>query len=192
MTPPSKTPEYWAWQHMKRRCHDPKDKSFPDYGGKGIAVCPEWRGRFRAFLAAMGPKPSPLHSLDRIDGAKGYQPGNVRWATPEQQAQNRAFCHRVTARGRTMTIAEWARELQVHPQTLYNRVTLGWPDKRVIEETVGARAEGAVLLTVNGETATVAEWARRTGLRHKTIKERMRRGWVGKRVIAPLERAPTR
>lgn len=85
----SNLPEYKTWCGMKDRCHNPKNKHFKDYGGRGIVVCNEWREDFGAFFAHIGPKPSPELSVDRIDVNRGYEPGNVRWATASQQSRNR-------------------------------------------------------------------------------------------------------
>src|SRR5690606_36132486 len=84
--PRLKMPEYQTWLRIKKRCHNPLDKSYPQYGGRGIEVCQEWRESFQAFLRDMGPRPSPHHSIDRLDGTKGYSPDNCRWATKEEQA----------------------------------------------------------------------------------------------------------
>lgn len=76
---------------MKGRCYDPSDISFPNYGGRGIAVSPLWVSDYQVFLDHVGPKPEPTsaYSLDRIDNERGYEPGNVRWATKSQQMTNR-------------------------------------------------------------------------------------------------------
>jgi hypothetical protein len=83
------TPEYGIWCSMIQRCENPNDAAYPRYGGRGITVHPEWRADFAAFLRDVGHRPSPELSLDRIDNDRGYEPGNVRWATAKQQANNR-------------------------------------------------------------------------------------------------------
>jgi hypothetical protein len=84
------TAEYHAWECMVQRCYNPNRHNFRYWGGRGITICPEWRNSFEAFLAHIGPKPSPIHTVDRFpDNAGDYRPGNVRWATPAQQAENR-------------------------------------------------------------------------------------------------------
>jgi len=83
------SPEFCAWQNMKDRCHNPSHAAYRYYRGRGITVADEWRDNFTAFYAHIGPKPSPDHSLDRINNDGNYQPGNVRWATWSQQNKNR-------------------------------------------------------------------------------------------------------
>lgn len=82
-------PEYNAWCGMKMRCFNPKNDRFADYGGRGITVCERWRDSFEAFLEDMGMRPSPKHSIDRIDVDGNYEPGNVRWADGSTQTKNR-------------------------------------------------------------------------------------------------------
>lgn len=79
--------EYNSWHSMKQRCENPNDDRFQDYGGRGIKVCDRWRF-FDNFLADMGEKPSPSHSIDRIDVNGDYEPSNCKWATPKEQQRN--------------------------------------------------------------------------------------------------------
>jgi hypothetical protein len=81
--------EYGAWVAAKGRCLNPKNRAFKNYGGRGISIAPEWVDDFAAFYSYLGPKPSPAHSLDRINNDRGYEPGNVRWATRVEQNRNR-------------------------------------------------------------------------------------------------------
>lgn len=92
-------PLYSTWQAMRRRCLTPSTRYFGDYGGRGISICERWND-FHTFAADMGPKPSPKHSLDRIDNNGNYEPTNCRWATRQQQQTNQ----RVT---RMVRIGEW-------------------------------------------------------------------------------------
>jgi hypothetical protein len=74
---------------MINRCEYEKNENYAFYGGRGIKVCERWRNSFEAFLADMGRRPSPQHSIDRKDNDGNYEPGNVRWATKSEQAFNR-------------------------------------------------------------------------------------------------------
>lgn len=124
---PNGSAEYRAWQSMIWRCHCSTNGAFHHYGARGVTVCDEWRGRggFERFLAHIGPKPSARHSVDRIDNAGGYLPGNVRWATPIEQNANRTITRTLTLDGVTRTVSAWSRELGLEYATVMRRVALG-------------------------------------------------------------------
>lgn len=101
-------PEHKAWRHIKSRCHNPNDTEFRNYGGRGIAVCEEWRNNFESFFAHIGPRPTPHHSIDRINVNDGYRPGNVRWATVAEQTRNQRRNIWVEHEGRSMILSDFA------------------------------------------------------------------------------------
>ncbi|MDV7992081.1 hypothetical protein [Rhodococcus sp. IEGM 1374] len=84
----SKLPEYEIWTSMKSRCYSPSNINYERYGGRGIAIFDEWKHSFLAFYEYVGPRPGAAFSLDRIDNDRNYGPGNVRWATRQQQGAN--------------------------------------------------------------------------------------------------------
>ena len=101
------TPEYNSWTKMKRRCLKTTDKDFPRWGGRGVTICEEWITSFEAFYAHIGPRPDGT-SLDRIDNRLGYCPGNVRWATAQQQQRNRPGAYQWNIKGLSFDTAEEA------------------------------------------------------------------------------------
>lgn len=85
------TPEYRSWQAMRERCLYESHKHYSRYGGRGISVCDSWRESFSAFLSDMGKKPTPKHTLERINNDGNYEPSNCRWATYAEQRANQAL-----------------------------------------------------------------------------------------------------
>lgn len=84
-----RSPEHQAWLNLIARCEGNRPKDAPYYRDRGITVCPKWRASFTAFLADVGRRPAPEMSIDRINVNGNYEPGNVRWATPIEQANNK-------------------------------------------------------------------------------------------------------
>lgn len=130
----SRSPEYGVWRAMNYRCHNPKASWYKNYGGRGIRVCDEWRGRggFARFYEHVGPRPSPDHSLDRIDNDGNYKPGNVRWVLRTTQSKNSRKVRMITIGGETKHLAEWARQIGVSSPTLAYRIK-HWPESRWLE-----------------------------------------------------------
>ena len=117
------SPEYAIWCTIIQRCRNKNSQKFENYGGRGIEVR---FGTFAEFLAALGPRPSSSHSVDRIDNDGHYEPGNVRWALPHEQASNKRSNRLFTANGETATLSQWARKLGMHPSSLSGRLKK-WP-----------------------------------------------------------------
>lgn len=121
------SPTYNTWATMIQRCTNPAHPKFPAYGGGGVTVCEDWLD-FSRFLADMGEKPEGT-SLDRRDGAKGYEPGNCRWATPAEQMKNIRTNKRVLYGGELVLLIDLAAKLGVNKATLRHRIKNGWPEE---------------------------------------------------------------
>lgn len=120
---------YKIWEGMKRRCVNPSDPEYRNYGGRGIRVCDHWQS-FENFYADMGDRPAGM-SIDRIDSDGDYTPENCRWATPLEQSQNSRHCRYAVYAGQRLCLAEWARRLGVSRQTLQGRARRSSPDLAV-------------------------------------------------------------
>ncbi len=129
------SPEYMSWVAMIQRCTNPKNPSYPRYGGRRITVCDRWM-TFENFLADMGAKPSPKHSIERIDNDGHYHASNCRWATAKVQARNRRNNRLLTLNGKTLCVAAWAETLGISQWVLANRLRYGWSDERILTTPV--------------------------------------------------------
>jgi hypothetical protein len=120
------TNTWMRWQHMRRRCNDPKHPSYIYYGGKGIEYCSRWE-EFKNFLEDMGEVPDETYTLDRIDPGKNYEKENCRWATIEQQnGFGKSNLTMIKYLGRTQCLRSWARELGINFNSIYTRIRRGW------------------------------------------------------------------
>lgn len=127
-----------TWSGMIQRCYSMTSPSYPGYGGRGIAVCDRWLNgqagltAFECFLADMGPRPA-RHSLDRIDNDGNYEPSNCRWAEIKTQQRNRRSNHKVTFRGKEMTMTEAIELSGLNEATVWGRLKLGWSETDALE-----------------------------------------------------------
>ena len=128
------TPEYRAWSNMIDRCERVGNKQYRDWGGRGIKVCKRWRNSFQAFLGDVGHRPSPNHTIGRIDNNGNYEPGNIAWQTRLEQCQNQRKNVKLTFKGETRCTAEWARRAGLQPATLWRRLKHGWSVERALTE----------------------------------------------------------
>jgi len=129
----SRSREYASWNQMLQRCHNPKNPTYKRYGAIGVTVCQRWRDGFEAFLSDVGQCPTEEHTIDRIDVFGNYEPGNVRWATDEEQRLNQRRTRRFEYQGRRITIPELARIAGIGAATMRSRlVNHGWSVERAM------------------------------------------------------------
>jgi hypothetical protein len=119
---------------MHARCYNPDNPRYADWGGRGITVCVEWVGyiEFRDWALANGWRRGL--QIDRIDNDKDYSPDNCRITTQEVNANNSRKNVHLTWEGRTLTLAQWAREMGIRPQALQHRVYRGWSVERIFTQ----------------------------------------------------------
>ena len=137
-----KDPLYQTWVDIRRRMLDPTNKNYPMYGGRHLKLEPEWADDFAAFHAwiaeNLGPKPSPKHSLDRAKNDLGYLKGNLRWATPVEQGNNRRDNRMMTFRGVTATMKQQCGMLGLAYRTVMKRLSRGWSEERALSTPTAA------------------------------------------------------
>lgn len=139
------TPEYRSWRKMHDRCYRQSQTCYDIYGGRGIKVCERWRVSFLNFLEDMGSKPTPFHSIDRIDSDGNYScghckecvanrwPNNCRWATPQEQMDNSKRSTMLTYCGTALSIRGWAKQLGITHSAITYRRKQGWDIGQIIE-----------------------------------------------------------
>lgn len=147
--------EYGHWRNIITRCCDSRNKHYAAYGARGILICDRWKigtgtmHGFECFVADMGRRPSPKHSIDRIDNDGNYEPGNCRWATNKEQSLNRRTNNLLTARGETLPLGVWAERAGVNRTTIKTRLNAGWSTEEAIFTPAFVGANG----TKNGRAA---------------------------------------
>jgi len=125
--------EYGCWVAMNDRCRRQGHEAFARYGGRGISVCERWRESFEAFLEDMGPRPSPMHSIERKDNDGDYCPANCKWATKKEQGRNRFTNRIIEHNGESLCLSEWAERTGIGVTTIRERLRRGWSVARAIE-----------------------------------------------------------
>ena len=128
-----RSPEYQVWNRMRQRCFNPKESSFPHYGGRGITVCREWQTSFAAFIRDMGRRPTSKHSIEQINNDGDYEPKNCKWATMKEQAHNTSRTRWLTHEGETLCLTEWSERLGIPIRTLTRNLNQGLTIAEIIE-----------------------------------------------------------
>jgi hypothetical protein len=178
-----KTPEQKIWSAIKSRCFCKGDTGYPWYGARGITVCDRWRDSYDNFMADMGPRPTPKHSIDRIDSNGHYEPSNCRWATKLEQANNTRANRVIVAFDRAQTLTQWSRETGIKVGTIWRRLKFGMVPEQAVSAGVmlqGEANKGAKLkdqdvhaIRADGRSARVI--AKDYGVSRSTIT-RVKRG----------------
>ena len=132
----SRTRLYAEWANMKKRCYNKKNPRYPDYGGRGVMVCDEWRDSFEYFRCwALANGYRDDLTIERKDVNGNYCPENCCWATQKEQQNNRRNNHYITYQGKTQTIKQWSEETGISDATIYSRINkLGWSAERALTE----------------------------------------------------------
>lgn len=135
-------PLYRIWAGILRRCDNPNEAGFERYGGRGITMCERWRD-YVNFKQDMADGYASGLSIERINNAGNYEPGNCRWATASEQARNRRSSFMITYRGETRTVIEWGEVLGIPWARIQQRIKkLGWPVERAMTEPSRGWAPG--------------------------------------------------
>ena len=135
---------YFLWKKMINRCVNPKDVSYPNYGGRGISVCDEWKTdymSFRKWAYANGYNDKAAYrecTIDRIDNEEGYSPENCRWVPWSTQCNNRRVNHYITYNGETMSMSDACRKYGLPVTTLRYRIDNGWDLELALTTKKGA------------------------------------------------------
>lgn len=151
----AKAPEYVIYIGIIRRCSDVSTDRSKDYVGRGIKLCDRWRrgvtglSGFECFFADMGPRPSPLHSIDRKDNDGNYEPDNCRWATKIEQGRNRRSNRRLSYRGRSITMTDATIVANVSADAIRGRLHKGWTVEAAVETPPKPTGRGANRPTPN-------------------------------------------
>lgn len=180
----SKAPEYIVYNNMKKRCFNHKDKRYNRYGGRGIKICDRWLESFENFYSDMGSRPTPKHSIDRINNDGDYCPENCKWATIIEQNSHTNQTRLLTYNGETHHLAEWARITGLTYKTISMRIDRGWDiEKAITTSKEKSSKDKARYLTYNGEIKTLTEWSRLYNINMKVLWARINIGWSMERAL---------
>lgn len=122
---------YRTWCDIRRRCYDPKNSRYHNYGGRGIKVCERWLENFENFYEDMGDKPGPEYSIDRIDVNGDYCKENCKWSTDKEQANNKTNNRYLIFNSEKLTITEFSKRINISQNTIRKYLSLGWTTEEI-------------------------------------------------------------
>ena len=132
-------PLYRVWLGIAERCLNPESKDFMFYGARGIELCSEWQSDegLKAFIDYvennLGSRVKGV-TIERVDNNKGYEPGNIRWASRKEQARNRRSNRFIEFNGQRRTLSEWSEITGIHKNTIRGRLNRGWPADKALSK----------------------------------------------------------
>lgn len=177
--------EYRIWNDMKTRCYNANSTHYADYGGRGIAICGRWLSSFEDFFSDIGPRPSPEHSIDRIDVNGNYEPSNCRWATQYEQTRNKRNTVKVEFNGQSVPLWSLAEQYNIPTSVVIQRLGRGWRVEDALAATrYPSRIDEDVVRKIRAlaaEGVTFSEIGRRLSLGKSTVR-RIARGMTRKEV----------
>lgn len=188
-------PEYRVWMNVRSRCRNSKNAQFHLYGGRGIKVCNGF-DYFPNFLAVLGRRPTPKHSIERVENNANYSCGecdecksnqwikNVKWATNTEQANNRRSNWKITIGSETLTATQWAKRNGLKQGTVLGRLKNGWEPVEAVTMSLedaerrrakrsGSNRSDNRWIEFNGERRTLIDWARKIGINSATLDYRI-------------------
>lgn len=189
----SQTRLFRIWSGIKSRCFDKNEPAYPRYGGRGIVMCQEWKEDFAKFRDwSLSHGYTDELTCDRIDNDKGYSPDNCRWVTMKVQSRNTRRTHYLTINGETLSVADWADRNGIKKDLVYFRLKKGWTPEEAVSTKPNEREErpGRLLVEYNGETHTLATWAKIVGIKRSTLYQRIFLcGWSAERALTePIDK----
>ena len=176
---------YNIWNGMVGRCHRKTSENYKLYGEKGIFVCDEWL-KFQNFCKwSLYNGYRNTLTIDRIDNNKGYSPENCRWVTEDEQHRNRSDNHTLTFDDRTQCVSDWANEVGIKRNTIYERLNRGWSVRDALTKPLKDKT-----YVFNGEEKTLKEWSEELNINFHTLESRIYNSkWcINKALTTPIRK----
>ena len=133
-----------VWNKILQRCYNAANKDYPNYGGRGIKMCDEWKDflAFQEWALSNGYDPNAKYgecTLDRIDVNGDYCPENCRFTTTKQQNRNKTNTYWIDVDGERIACSEYAERMNIDPDCLYSRLRRGWSLEDAVNTPVGVK-----------------------------------------------------
>lgn len=174
---------YTTWRSMLLRCENQDNHNYPYYGGKGIKVCKRWHD-FENFVTDMGWRPVGM-TLDREKSYGNYTKSNCRWATKTQQANNTSYNRKLTHKGVTLNLAQWAKRVSLPSSTIASRLRRNWSVSKTL--TTPTRSNAVRLITYKGQTLSIAEWSKTLKVSDYQLRKHLNLGHSMKKSLEAIQ-----